>query len=121
MDNAMAQGKLKLKSSRLRKAQEQMNHILRRDALTSLHRRCKEAFSQRQQLLTSEAIAQFQNELAQLQKELKELQRRREFVNSRSAVLDSEYKRLLKKIESQKRELQNIAFELTNKNVQVML
>ena len=121
VDDAMAQGRLTLKSSRLRKAQEQMNHILRRDALTSLHRSCKEALSQRQKLLTSEAIAKFQNELAQLQKELRDLQRRREFVNSRSAVLESDYKRLLKKIESQKRELQNIAFELTNKNVQVML
>jgi hypothetical protein len=121
VDDAMARGKLKLKSSRLRKAREQMNHILRRDALTPLHRSCKEAFFQRQQLLTSEAIVKFQNELAQLQRELGDLQRRRELVSSRSAVLESEHERLLKKIKSQEKELQSIVLRLTGKNVRVVL
>lgn len=120
MEGAMAQGKLKLKTSRLRKAEELMNHALK-DSLTPLQRSCKEAFSQRKQLSTSGVIATSQGELAQLQKSLGDLQKRKELVDSRGIVLDNKIKKTLRKIEGQKRGLEKSVFELTNRNVQVTL
>jgi len=121
MDDAIVREKLKLKSSRLRKAREQIDNVLQKDALISLHRSCKGAYTQRQQLLTSEAIATFQKELTQLQKELKDLRKRRDFVSSRGAVLENVHKKKLKKIQNQKKGLENTILELTDKNVEVIL
>jgi len=119
MGDAINQGKLKLKSSRLRKAQEQIREVLEKDALIPLHQKCREAFSKKQQLLTSEAIAASQNELTSHQKELMELQRRKEFLESKHAVLDKVHQELLQKIESQRKELEKTILGLTGKRVTV--
>ncbi|MFQ5836911.1 MAG: hypothetical protein ACE5HG_03565 [Candidatus Bathyarchaeia archaeon] len=119
MEDAIAKGKMKLKTSRLRKAQKQMNDILRNDVLISLHRSCKEAFSQKQQLLTSEAVTTLQNRLAHFQNILRELQKQEKLMDSRNAILKSEHEKIVEKIKNQKRELENIILELTSKNVRV--
>lgn len=119
MEDAVAKGKMKLKSSRLRKAQQKINEILRKDALTTLHQSCKETFSQRQQLLTSKAMATFQNKLTQFQKNLRELKKKKELMDSRKAVLESEHQKMKKKIKTQKRQLEKTILDLTDKNVRV--
>jgi len=121
IDDAMAQGKLKLKKSRLRKAKDQIDNILYKNALLSLHQRCREAFFKRQQLSTSGTITKSRNELTQLQENLRDLQKRKEILNSRGIVLERRIKENLEKIEDQKKELEKIVLELTNKNVQVLL
>ena len=121
MDDAITQGKLKLKKSRLRKAKDQINDILHKDTLLSLHQSCKEALSKKQQLSTSGTITKSRNELAQLQKNLRDLQKRKELLDSRGAVLERKIKENFGKIEDQKRELEKIVLELTNKKVQVLL
>jgi len=119
MGDSMAKGKMKLKSSRLRKAKKQMNDILRNDVLIPLHRSCKEAFSQRQQLLTSEAVVTLKKRLTHFQNILRELQKQEKFMDSRNAILKSEHEKILEKTKNQKRELENIILELTNKNARV--
>jgi len=121
VNDAIEKGKLKLKSSRLRKAQEQIKEILEKDALASLHQSCKEALSQKQQLSTSEAITTFQTEFEQLEKELRELQKQMGLIESRNNALDDEHKKILERIESQKKKLESVAFELTNKKIEVIL
>jgi len=121
MGDAINQGKLKLKSSRLRKAQEQIKDILEKDTLIPLHQKCREAFSKRQRLLTSEAITASQNELTSHQKESTELQRRKEFLESKHAFLNGKHQELLQKIENQKRELEKTILELTGKRVTVKI
>jgi hypothetical protein len=121
MDDAFAQGKLKLKKRRLRKAKDQIDDILHKDTLLSLHQSCKEALSKKQQLSTSGIITKSRNELKKLQKNLRDLQKRKELLDSRSAVLERKSKENSEKIEDQKRELEKIVLELTNKKVQVLL
>jgi predicted nucleic acid-binding Zn-ribbon protein len=119
MEDAMAKKKMKLKSSRLRKAQQKINEITRKDTLTSLHQSCKETFSQRQHLSTSEAMAAFQNKLRQLQKNLRQLEKRKELMDSKRAVLESTHEKIMEKIKNQRRELEKTILELTDKNVRV--
>jgi len=121
VDDAINQGKLKLKSSRLRKAQEQINNVLNKNVLFHLQQSCAEAYALKKQLLTSETVASFQSELAQLQREKRELQRRIELVTSRKTALINERKRLQERIEQQKRELEKMVFQLTKKTVQIVL
>ena len=120
VDDAIRQGKLKLKAARLRKAREQIDGILKKDSLASLHHDCLEAISKRQQLLTSETIVATQRELNQLQATLQKLQMQKESIASRRRVLEEKHQRTLKKIETQKNELENSIFELIDKNVQVV-
>jgi len=120
VDEAITQGKLKLKSTRLRKAQEQINSVLNKDSLNTLHKSCIEARSQKKQLLTSGVAATFQNELVRLQEELSQLQKENEFTSSKVKTLEGEHKKLLEKIENEKKELEKTIFQLTGRNIQVV-
>jgi len=121
MEDSMVKGKLKLKSSRLRKAKDQIDSVLNKDSLAPLHQNCKEILAQRQQLLTSRIIANSRSELKQLQEDLKELLKRKELVDSRVAVLESKIRKTLEKIEEQKKELEKAIMELTSKSIQIVL
>jgi len=120
VDEAITQGKLKLKSSRLRKAQEQIDSVLNKASLDTLHKSCVEARSHRNQLLSYGAAATLQNELAKLQEELRQLQKENELASSRVQTLEDEQKKLLERIENEKKELEKTLFQLTGKNIQVV-
>jgi len=120
LDEAINQNKLKLKSTRLRKAQEQIDNVLNKDLLSTLHQSCLEARSQKNKMLASSTVATLQDELNQLQNELKDLQRENEYTSSRGKALESEHKKLQEKIETLKRELEKTAFQLTGKSIQVV-
>jgi len=117
MEDAMAQGKLKLKRSRLRKAKDQVDSVLNKDSLALLHQDCKEVLSRRQQLSTSDIMAKSRSEVTQFQKGLKGLLKRKKLVDSRGAVLENEIRKTLEKIEEQKKELEKAILELTGKSV----
>jgi hypothetical protein len=121
LDEVSSQGKLKLKMSRLRKAQEQIDATLHKDILISLQQSCKEAFSHRQQLLASEAIATFQKETEQVQENLREMQKQKSLADSRNAFFETEQKKTLEKIDNQKTELEKLILKLSNKNVHIIL
>src|SRR3990170_1782390 len=120
LNEAINQKKLKLKSTRLRKAQEQIDSVLDKESLNALHKNCIEARSQKSKMLTSNAVVELQNELTQLQNQLGEMQKENEFTCSRGKALESEHQKLKEKIETQKKELERIAFHLTNKNIHVV-
>ena len=121
LDDAIRQEKLKLKTARLRKAREQIDSILEKDSLATLHQHCLEAISERKQLSTSEAVAATQSELEQLQSTLQKLQKQKESVESRIRFLKEEHQKISKKIETLKNELEKSIFELIDKRVQVVL
>jgi len=119
VDEAITEGKLKLKSARLKKAQEQIDSVLTKGSLNELHKSCIEAHVQRKKLLTSGVLATIQNELAQLQDESRELQKENDLASSRLKALENEHRKLQERIENQKRELEKNVFQLTGKNVQI--
>jgi len=120
VDEAITQNKLKLKSTRLRKAQEQIDSVLNKASLNTLHKNCIEARSQKKQLLTSGVSATFENKLVELQEELKQLEKENDLASSRVKALESEHRRLLEKIENEKRELEKTILQLTGKSIQVI-
>jgi len=120
LNEAISHNKLKLKSTRLRKAQEQLDSVLIKDSLDKLHKSCVDARSQRNKMLTSSVVASLQNDLTQLHNELRELQKENEFTSSRDKALENEHEKLQERIENLKSELEKIAFQLTNKNIEVV-
>lgn len=121
LDDAMAQGKLRLKKSRLKKARDQLDKILNHNTLLSLHQSCIEAFAKKQELSTSRTISKSRKELTQLQRTLRGLQKRRELLNSRKSGLEKRIRGSSKRIEDERKKLENIVCETTNKNVKILL
>jgi hypothetical protein len=121
IDDAMEKGKLKLKKSRLRKAKEQIDNILSKTALISLHQNCREAFSKKTQLSTSDTISETRNERAVIQKNLKHLQRKKKILENRDAAMEKRNKQIRARVEEKKKELEDVVVELVNKEVQIVI
>ncbi|UCE43872.1 MAG: hypothetical protein JSV57_05875 [Candidatus Bathyarchaeota archaeon] len=121
MNDAVAKGKLKLKRSRLRRAQEQINEILNKDALTSLHKSCSQALSRKQQLLATKTVAATKRRQTELEENLNKLKKQRQLADSRMAASERRHKAELESIEQKKRELENALSEITDESIRVML
>ena len=121
IEDTMEKGKLKLKKSRLRKAKDQINNMLNKTALLSLHQNCREAFSKKNQLSASEVISESRSERANLQNNLKDLQRRKRLLETRDAALEKKIQETRRRIEEQKDELEEIVSEISSKNVQIVI
>jgi hypothetical protein len=121
LDEAIGKNKLKLKSTRLRKAQEQIDSVLNKTTLVTLQQNCKQANAKKQQLLTSETVATLQNKLTQLQDRCKQLQKENEATALCIKTLQEEHRKLQERITSEKSDIEKAITELTGKTVQINL
>jgi hypothetical protein len=121
LNEAITQNKLKLKSTRLRKAQEQIDNTLNRASLITLQQNCKQTSAHKKQLLTSETTTTLQNKLTELQNQWKQQQKENEATTARIKTLEDEHKKLQEKTINEKKELEKTVFQLTGKNIQVNL
>jgi len=121
IDAALDNEKLKLKPSRMRKAKDQISSILNKAAFLSLQKSCIEALSKKTELLTSGAISESRDERAGLQNRLKELQTRKRLLEARDARFEKQHKEARRRVQEQKRALENIVSDLSDKNVQLLI
>ena len=121
VNEAISKKKLKLKSTRLRKAQEQIESVLNKASLNTLQQNCKKASTHKKQLLTSETTTNLQKKLTELQNQLKQQQKENEATTTRIKTLDDEHKKLQEKIQNERKELEKTVFQLTSKNIQIIV
>jgi hypothetical protein len=121
IDAALDNKKLKLKSSRLRKAKDQINSILNKTSLLSLHQNCSEAFSKKHELSTSGTISESREKRAELQNRLKELQTRNRLLEARDASFEKKHKEAYMRVNEQKRALEKVVSKLSDKSVQIVI
>jgi hypothetical protein len=121
IDTALDNKKMKLKSSRLRKAKDQINSILNKAALAALHQKCSEAFSKKIELSTSGTISKTRDKRAELQNRLKELQTRKRLLEARDARFEKKHKEAGMRVDEQKRALKKVASKLSDKSVQIVI
>jgi len=121
IDYALDNKKLKLKSSRLRKAKDQIDSILNKTSLLSLQKNCSEAFSKKNELSTSGIISESRDKRAGLQNRLKDLQRRQRLLEARDARFEKQHKEARKRVDMQKEDLEKIVSDLSDKNVQILI
>jgi predicted nuclease with TOPRIM domain len=119
LNEAITKNKLKLKSTRLRKAQEQIESVLNKASLNTLQQNCKQASTHKKQLLTSETTTNLQKKLTELQNQLKQQQKENEATTTRIKILDDEHKKLQEKIQNERKELEKTVFQLTGKHIQI--
>ncbi|MCW4035471.1 MAG: hypothetical protein NWF03_08925 [Candidatus Bathyarchaeota archaeon] len=120
MTSALDNKKVKLKSSRLRKAQEQIDSILNGTNLVSLQQSCRDALSRKNALATSGAISETIDKRAELQEELKDLQRKKKALENRDLRFEKDLKDARARVEEYKTKLEKIVSELSDKDVRVV-
>jgi hypothetical protein len=121
LETTMAQGKLKLKATRLRKAQDQTDAVLNKSSLDQLQKNGREALTQRGQLMSSETTRALQSELTQLQEQLETLQKEYDVTVARNKALRSDQTKLKERTEHLRKELEGQVSQVTRKNVQIVL
>ena len=110
---------MKLKTSRLRKAKDQIDCIVNRSALVKLQKDCREFFDKKHALLASGTISEFKDEKTELHDRLKDLKRKMGVLEVRDARLEKQHKELHKRVEQKKIILEKIVSELSNKNIKI--
>ncbi len=118
---AINEGKLKLKSSRLRKAKQEINAIRDQSGLNDLHRNCVEATRLHNQLLSSDETHIVQEKVKKLRKTLDELKKSRKPVEAMVETLKKEHSQLEHRIAEKKRMLEKLVLETVGKSVEVKL
>jgi predicted nucleic acid-binding Zn-ribbon protein len=119
--DTMDKGKLKLKKSRLRKAEDQINNIINKTALLPLHQNCREVYNRKHQLSSSGIINESRSKRSNLQNNLKDLQRQKRLLETRGARVEKKILETRKRVEKQKEDLEEIVSEISNKDVQILL
>ena len=118
---ALDNKKMKLKPSRMKKAKDQIARIINKAALSSLHKNCSEALNKKRQLSTSGAISETRDKRANLQESFKELHTKKRLLEAREDRFKKQEKEALKRVEKQKKAIENILSDLSSKTVQLVL
>jgi len=121
IDMALDNKKMKLKSSRMRKAKEQIANIISKTALLSLQKNCSEALNKKIELTTSGAISESRNERAEVLEKLKELETRKRLLEARDARFNKEHNETRTRVENQKKALEKTVFDLSGKDIHLIL
>lgn len=119
VDETIKQEKLKIKTSRQKKALDQIEVIFKKDSLLDLQLQCKQIYQQRKQLLATGNIATLKNQTVSLKTTLRELERQKEHLTSKLSNLQNNHKEKKDALEARKKELEKAAFDLTRKNVRL--
>jgi chromosome segregation ATPase len=119
VDETIRQEKLKIKTTRQKKALDQIEVILKNDSLHDLQRQCTQVYQQRKQLLATGTIAALKNQTDSLRATLKELERQKEHLTSQLSNLQNSRKEKKERLGTRIKELEKTAFDITRKNVRV--
>ena len=121
IDTVLDNKQMKLKPSRLKKAKDQIESIVNKEALVSLQKNCSEVLNKKCELSASETISECRDERARLHDRLEDLQRQKSIVEIRDSRLEKEHNEARKKIDDQKRALEKIVSDISSKNVQIVI
>jgi hypothetical protein len=109
----MTEGKLKLKSDKKRKAEQDIDAILNRDSLAKIYARCADVAKQEREILNSEKMAETRNNLSMFQEQTKRLKAKKARVEAHEAVKKRAYNDIVSRISGHKKAIE--------KNVQASL
>ena len=121
MDVVLDNKKMKLKPSRMRKSKDQIANIISKTALLSLQKNCSEALNKKLELSTSGAISESRDERADVQEKMKKLETRKRLLEARDARFKKEHNEVRTKVENQKKALEKTVFDLSGKDIQLIL
>ena len=119
IERLMNEGKLKLKSDKKRKAQQDMSDILNRDSLAKIYVRCADVATQERVILNSEKMAETKSSLSIFQEQTKRLKAKKARIEAHEAVKERTYKDAIDRISSTKKTIEKNIFDFLDRRVHI--
>jgi hypothetical protein len=116
----MDEGKLKLKSDKKRKAEEDTTSILERDSLGKLYRRCAEVATRESQILNSAKMEETKRGLSTFQEQTQQLKAKLARIEAHEAVKNRAYNEVVSRISSHKRTIEKNVYTSLDQKVQIL-
>ena len=116
----MSEGKLKLKSDKARKAEQDITKLLERDSLANLHKRGVEVVARERLILNSAKMEEIKISLSEYQEQTKQLKARKASVETHEAVKERAYNETLEKIGNTKKAIEKNVYASLNKKIQIL-
>jgi hypothetical protein len=120
MEQLMNEGKLKLKSDKARKAEQDMEAILKRDSLAKLYQRCVEVAARERQILNSPKMEETKRNLSQYQEQTKRLKTMKARVEAHEAVKERTYNEIVSKITNNKKTIEKNVQSSLGQTIQIL-
>ena len=116
MQRLIDEGKLKLKSDKKRKAEDDVDAILNRNSLGKIYVRCAEVAAKEMAILNSDKMAETKNSLSTFQEETQRLKVKQARIEAHEAVKKRAYNDIIDKIKSHKKAIEkNVQASLSQK------
>jgi len=113
----MADEKLKLKSDKMRKAEQAIDNVANKNSLYNLQQKCIEAAARRKQLSTSPETAETRDDLAKLQELIETLERKKDSIELEINMTERTYNETLERIQNHKSQIEKNIFSFMDKKV----
>lgn len=119
LGRSISEGKLKLKPEKIRKAEQAIDNITRKDTLVALHQKSQEATMRKTQLSTSTEIEATRQNLFKLQELLEHLGRKKGVAESEREALQRKRDETVKTIRTGKSQIEQNIMEFLSRKVHV--
>ncbi|MGQ9551311.1 MAG: hypothetical protein ACUVUE_02680 [Candidatus Bathycorpusculaceae bacterium] len=119
LSRLMAEGKLKLKPEKARKAELALGSMLTTDSLGKLHKKCVAVMAARNQLTASTEMEEARRNFSRLNQEIEKLGIRRSNIESQEITIDKTYNETLEKIQNHKGEIEKNILSFVGRKVQI--
>lgn len=119
LEKIMANGKLKIKQDKERKAKQAIEEIVDRNSLMALHEKCVTAKTRKEKLSTSSVLAETKTELLRLEENLGRLMKKVESLKSEENMLNERLKETFNKISEYEGRIERNILDSTVKKVKI--
>ncbi|MGQ9530994.1 MAG: hypothetical protein ACUVQX_06205 [Candidatus Bathycorpusculaceae bacterium] len=116
---SMADGKLKLKPDKMRKAEQAINSIVEKNSLASLHQKCVNMIVQKRQLSSSTEVKETRIGLSKLQEHIEKLEQKRRTIESEESMLEQTFNDTLEKIKNHKSQIERNIWDFAGRKVHI--
>jgi len=116
----MNEDKLKLKSDKARKAEQDITAILERDSLAKIYARCAEVAARERELLNSEKMEEIKGNLSACQEKTTRLKIRKARVESHEAVKEHAYNDIVNRINNHKKTIEKNVHDSIGQKIQII-
>ncbi len=113
------EGKLKLKSDKKRKAEQDIAAILSKDSLAKMYARCADVASKELEILNSEKMAETRINLSTFQEQKKRLEAKKARIEAHEAIKKRAYNEVINKISSHKKTIEKNVYDSLNQKVSI--
>ncbi len=115
----MAEGKLKLKADKARKAKQLSAEVVKRDVLAGVYARCVDVAAREKQLLNSEKLDEIRCNIAMFQEQVRQLKARKLSIEANEAIKEQAYNETLERTRNHKNAIEKNIYSSLSEKVQI--